>query len=60
MRMVSTCHQLRWTFANALRDPDRCCSRHHIRTHLVDAEPHADQKTDAKEQLVEIIHGYFK
>ena len=32
----------------------------HIRTHLVDAEPHADEKTDAKEQLVEIIHSYFK
>lgn len=32
----------------------------HIRTHLVDVEPHADEKTDAKEQLVEIIHSYFK
>ncbi|MDL2353990.1 MAG: metal/formaldehyde-sensitive transcriptional repressor [Pseudomonadota bacterium] len=32
----------------------------HIRTHLVDVAPHADQATDAKEQLVEIIHSYFK
>ena len=32
----------------------------HIRTHLVDIAPHEDEKTDAKEQLVEIIHSYFK
>jgi DNA-binding FrmR family transcriptional regulator len=32
----------------------------HIRTHLVDIEPHTDETTDAKEQLVEIIHSYFK
>lgn len=31
----------------------------HIRTHLVDAEPH-DGGSDAKEQLVDIIHSYFK
>lgn len=30
----------------------------HIRTHLVDAEAHG--VGDAKEQLVEIIHSYFK
>ena len=32
----------------------------HIRTHLVDAEAHASDEGDAKEQLVEIIHSYFK
>lgn len=32
----------------------------HIRTHLVDAEPHGRPGDDAKEQLVEIIHSYFK
>ncbi|MDY7537381.1 metal/formaldehyde-sensitive transcriptional repressor [Undibacterium sp. RTI2.1] len=32
----------------------------HIRTHLVDAEPHDGEESDGKEQLVEIIHSYFK
>ena len=32
----------------------------HIRTHLVDAEVHGVDQNDAKEQLVEIIHSYFK
>lgn len=32
----------------------------HIRTHLVDAEAHGVGEGDAKEQLVEIIHSYFK
>ncbi len=32
----------------------------HIRTHLVEAEPHGVDDSDAKEQLVEIIHSYFK
>ena len=32
----------------------------HIRTHLVDAEEHAGAKHDAKEQLIEIVHSYFK
>jgi DNA-binding FrmR family transcriptional regulator len=32
----------------------------HIRTHLVDAEPHADEEGDGKEQLIDIIHSYFK
>ncbi|MEF9674455.1 hypothetical protein QNM99_30080 [Pseudomonas sp. PCH446] len=33
----------------------------HIRTHLVDAD-FADGKapSDAKEQLIEIVHSYFK
>ena len=32
----------------------------HIRTHLVDAEAPGGAEGDAKEQLVEIIHSYFK
>ena len=32
----------------------------HIRTHLVEAEPHGVDESDAKEKLVEIIHSYFK
>lgn len=32
----------------------------HIRTHLVDAEAHAGDENDGKEQLIEIIHSYFK
>ncbi len=32
----------------------------HIRTHLIDAEAHGAGEGDAKEQLVEIIHSYFK
>ncbi|KAF3998362.1 metal/formaldehyde-sensitive transcriptional repressor [Glaciimonas immobilis] len=34
----------------------------HIRTHLVDADPHAHagEQGDAKEQLIEVVHSYFK
>ena len=32
----------------------------HIRTHLIDADAHAEEPDDAKEQLIEIIHSYFK
>ncbi|GAB7542235.1 metal/formaldehyde-sensitive transcriptional repressor [Cupriavidus sp. 8B] len=33
----------------------------HIRTHLVEAEPaHGDAEGDAKEQLIEVVHSYFK
>ncbi|MCU6433366.1 metal/formaldehyde-sensitive transcriptional repressor [Undibacterium sp. Jales W-56] len=31
----------------------------HIRTHLVDADAH-DGQGDAKEQLIDVIHSYFK
>lgn len=31
----------------------------HIRTHLVDAD-HADEEGDAREQLIEVVHSYFK
>jgi DNA-binding FrmR family transcriptional regulator len=31
----------------------------HIRTHLVDAESHGEQG-DAREQLIEVVHSYFK
>ena len=32
----------------------------HIRTHLVDAEAHDGEPADAKEQLIEVVHSYFK
>jgi DNA-binding FrmR family transcriptional regulator len=33
----------------------------HIRTHLVDADfTDGKEPTDAKEQLIEIVHSYFK
>ncbi|QWC88811.1 metal/formaldehyde-sensitive transcriptional repressor [Cupriavidus metallidurans] len=33
----------------------------HIRTHLVEAEPaHGESEGDAKEQLIEVVHSYFK
>ena len=32
----------------------------YIRTHLVDAQAHLGAEGDAREQLVEIIHSYFK
>ncbi|MEB0013214.1 metal/formaldehyde-sensitive transcriptional repressor [Glaciimonas sp. Gout2] len=34
----------------------------HIRTHLVDADPHSHDgaQGDAKEQLIEVVHSYFK
>jgi DNA-binding FrmR family transcriptional regulator len=32
----------------------------HIRTHLVDADPHEGDHGDAKEQLIDIVHSYFK
>ncbi|MFP3503738.1 metal/formaldehyde-sensitive transcriptional repressor [Burkholderia sp. SIMBA_062] len=31
----------------------------HIRSHLVDAEHHADEGS-ATEQLIEVVHSYFK
>lgn len=31
----------------------------HIRTHLVDAEP-ADEHGSGTEQLIEVVHSYFK
>ena len=31
----------------------------HIRTHLVDAEPH-DEHGSGTEQLIEVVHSYFK
>ncbi|CAB3787299.1 Transcriptional repressor FrmR [Paraburkholderia caffeinitolerans] len=31
----------------------------HIRTHLVDAEPD-DEHGSGKEQLIEVVHSYFK
>ena len=32
----------------------------HIRTHMVDAETHDGEEGEGKEQLIEIIHSYFK
>ncbi len=32
----------------------------HIRTHLVDAEPHDDEHGSGTEQLIEVVHSYFK
>ena len=33
----------------------------HIRTHLVDvAAPHGQAPGDAREQLIEVVHSYFK
>ncbi|MBR8285413.1 metal/formaldehyde-sensitive transcriptional repressor [Burkholderia cenocepacia] len=32
----------------------------HIRTHLVDAEPHDDHHGSGTEQLIEVVHSYFK
>ena len=32
----------------------------HIRTHLVDAEAHDGEQEDAKEQLINVVHSYFK
>ncbi|WP_211470634.1 metal/formaldehyde-sensitive transcriptional repressor [Collimonas humicola] len=32
----------------------------HIRTHLVDAEVHEGEQEDAKEQLINVVHSYFK
>lgn len=32
----------------------------HIRTHLVDAPEHGGEHGDGKEQLIEIVHSYFK
>lgn len=32
----------------------------HIRTHLVDAEAHDGGQEDAKEQLINVVHSYFK
>jgi len=33
----------------------------HIRTHLVDADAdHRDQHGDAREQLIDVVHSYFK
>lgn len=31
----------------------------HIRTHLVDAEP-ADDQNSGTEQLIDVVHSYFK
>ncbi len=31
----------------------------HIRTHLVDAE-HADERGSGTEQLIDVVHSYFK
>lgn len=32
----------------------------HIRTHLVDAETHDDEHGSGTEQLIEVVHSYFK
>jgi DNA-binding FrmR family transcriptional regulator len=32
----------------------------HIRTHLVDADAHDGEQGDAKEQLIDVVHSYFK
>ncbi|MEA3118533.1 MAG: hypothetical protein QOI13_1803 [Paraburkholderia sp.] len=32
----------------------------HIRTHLVDAEGHEEPPGSATEQLIEVVHSYFK
>lgn len=32
----------------------------HIRTHLVDADAHDGEPSDAKEQLIDVVHSYFK
>lgn len=32
----------------------------HIRTHLVDADGHEEGQEDAKEQLINVVHSYFK
>jgi DNA-binding FrmR family transcriptional regulator len=32
----------------------------HIRTHLVDADGHEDPAGSATEQLIEVVHSYFK
>ena len=32
----------------------------HIRTHLVDAEPLDDAHGSGTEQLIEVVHSYFK
>jgi DNA-binding FrmR family transcriptional regulator len=32
----------------------------HIRTHLVDADAHEEGQEDAKEQLINVVHSYFK
>ncbi|MBY4673858.1 metal/formaldehyde-sensitive transcriptional repressor [Burkholderia multivorans] len=32
----------------------------HIRTHLVDAEPHDDEYGSGTEHLIEVVHSYFK
>lgn len=32
----------------------------HIRTHLVVADAHGGEQGDAKEQLIDVVHSYFK
>jgi DNA-binding FrmR family transcriptional regulator len=32
----------------------------HIRSHLVDAEDHEEHGGSATEQLIEVVHSYFK
>ncbi|PUA19036.1 metal/formaldehyde-sensitive transcriptional repressor [Glaciimonas sp. PCH181] len=32
----------------------------HIRTHLVDVAPHEGTHEDAKEQLIDVVHSFFK
>ena len=32
----------------------------HIRTHLVDADAHEEGQEGAKEQLINVVHSYFK
>ncbi|PFH07783.1 DNA-binding FrmR family transcriptional regulator [Collimonas sp. PA-H2] len=32
----------------------------HIRTHLVDAEAHDGEQGGGKEQLINVVHSYFK
>lgn len=32
----------------------------HIRTHLVDAETHKEPAGSATDQLIEVVHSYFK
>ncbi|MFZ6876125.1 metal/formaldehyde-sensitive transcriptional repressor [Undibacterium sp. Di27W] len=32
----------------------------HIRTHLVDADAHSGEHSDAKEQLIDVVRSYFK
>ncbi|MFZ6691770.1 metal/formaldehyde-sensitive transcriptional repressor [Undibacterium sp. SXout20W] len=54
LQLITSCRgAMNGLLANVLED--------HIRTHLVDAEAeHAGKHGDAREQLIDVVHSYFK